>query len=115
MVPGNEKAHGLDQSRSRAEVYPDSLGLLALAVGASLGAVPAVACGQGGFGQKGDFRALQHMGPSHSMGSLRQEGAYKQLAVGGGRPQAVPYGARLGSLTRLLQAQPRQGPGPSPS
>ena len=86
MVLGNEKAHRLDQSQSRAEVYPDSLGLLALAAGASVGAVPAAACGQGGFGQKGDFRALQHVGPSHSMGSLQQEGAYTQLAVGGGRP-----------------------------
>jgi len=37
-----------------------------------LWAVPAVAFGQGGFGQKGDFRALQRVGPSHSVGSLQQ-------------------------------------------
>lgn len=61
MALGNEKAHGLDQSRSRGEVCPDSLGLLALA-GASMRAVPAMALGQGGFGQKGEF------GPSNTWG-----------------------------------------------
>lgn len=109
MVPGNERPMALTRAVLEQRFTLTHLAFLLLLWEHPWGLYQLWHVARVALGRKGTS------GPSNTWGhrtvwAPTARRAYKQLAVGGGRPQAVPYGARLGSLTRLppgsAQARP---------